>query len=102
MNTTSKLLFSSCSLNLSLITIEAASILSKMSREEDKPITMVASCKNVTVMRTKMLDRIPTGQRMRVDQTVREIVGLSVAVILGFNIGDGNIRDRLEDDIHKH
>ena len=102
MNTTSKLLFSSCSLNLSLITIEAASVLSKTSREEDKPITMVASCKKVSVMRTKMLDRIPTGQRMRVDQTVREIVGLSVAVILGFNIGDGNIRDRLEDDIHNH
>ena len=100
MNTPSKLLFSSCSLNLALITIGAASVLSKMSRDEDKRITMVASSKNVTVMRTKMLDRIPPRQRMRVDQTVREIVGLSVAVILGFNIGDGNIRDRLEGIIY--
>ena len=70
-----------------------------MPREEDNPITMEASSKKVTVVRTKMLDRIPTRQRMRVDQTVREIVGLSVAVILGFNIGDGNIRDRLEGNI---
>ena len=29
-------------------------------------------------------------------QTVREVIGLSVAVILGFNIGDGNLRDRLQ------
>ena len=67
-----------------------------MPREEDNPITREDSSKKVTVVRTKMLDRIPTRQRMKVDQTVREIVGLSVAVILGFNIGDGNIRDRLE------
>ena len=70
-----------------------------MPREEDNPITREDSSKKVTVVRTKMLDRIPTRQRMKVDQTVREIVGLSVAVILGFNIGDGNIRDRLEGNI---
>ena len=29
-------------------------------------------------------------------QRAREVMGLSVAVILGFNIGDGNIRDKLD------
>ena len=28
-------------------------------------------------------------------QKAREVIGLSVAVVLGFNIGDGNIRDKL-------
>ena len=71
-----------------------------MSREEDNPITMKISRKKV---RTKSLERIPTRQRMRVDQTVREIVWLNVAVILGFDFGDGNIRDRLEGIIiHNH
>ena len=50
--------------------------------------------------RTKLLDRISSipqlRVRVRVHQTVREIIGLSVAVILGFNIGDGNLRDRLQ------
>ena len=33
------------------------------------------------------------------DQKAREVIGLSVAVILGFNIGDGNLRYRLKGDV---
>ena len=73
-----------------------------MPKKEDILSSMEVNSKQVTVVRTKLLDRIPTRQRMRVEQTVREIIGLSVAVILGFNIGDGNIRDRLEGIIHNH
>ena len=36
------------------------------------------------------------GQASSLKQRAREVMGLSVAVILGFNIGDGNIRDKLD------
>ena len=36
------------------------------------------------------------GQASSPKQRAREVMGLSVAVILGFNIGDGNIRDKLD------
>ena len=81
----------SCSLNLPPLTISAASVLPRMPKEEENLSSTDDSSKKVTGVRTKMLDR----QRVRVDQTVREVVGLSVAVILGINIGDGNLRDRL-------
>ena len=51
---------------------------------------MEASSGEMTRVKTKLLKKIPTKQHMR------EMVGLSVAVVLGFNIAGGNIRDRLE------
>ena len=67
-----------------------------MSSEEVALRSSEVRSDKVTGVKTRLLNRIPTRQRLRLDQRMREMVGLSVAVVLGFNIGDGNIRDRLQ------
>ena len=39
----------------------------------------------------RLLDKIPAQHK----QKAREVMGLCVALVLGFNIGGGNIRDSL-------
>ena len=71
-------------------------VWSVMSSEEVALRSSEVRSDKLTGIKTRLLNRIPTRQRLRLDQRMREMVGLSVAVVLGFNIGDGNIRDRLQ------
>ena len=42
-----------------------------------------------------LLDKLSSGESKR---KAREVMSMSVAIVLGFNIGGGNIRDRLKSD----
>ena len=42
-----------------------------------------------------LLDKLSSGESK---QKAREVMSMSVAIVLGFNIGGGNIRDRLKSD----
>ena len=66
-----------------------------MAREEVY-LLMEASGNRITSVKAKILRRILTKQHMR------EMMGLSVAVILGFSIAGGNIRDRLQGNRGDH
>ena len=69
------------------------SCLKNLNRHQKKGLTF---CIRSDSSSKSLLDKIPNHHK----QKAREVMGLCVALVLGFNIGGGNIRDSLRSGSH--